>query len=260
VQTVETTRELATPDGKRHADRSESKVQVSIRKDARGYVIRTTPIAMTMTRDGKPVEDPALAILDDTVVTYVVSPTGTLERVEGYENVARRIRESYPPGVAAGVERLLGPGTLAARAEAEWKGRIGDFAGRTLPLRKPWDSGAAFTVPGGQTLEYFIRTEIVGPAKCPSDACVEVRFRYDSDPRALGELAARVPDQSGKGGGEVRAKLASLTGAGVRIIDPKTMLVYSERITRSMKIRTETPEGSVPVVTREEQRYAIDVR
>jgi hypothetical protein len=260
LQTVETTRELATPDGKRHVDRSESKVEVSIQKNARGYVIKTTPLSMTMTRDGKPIDDPSLAILDDTVVTYFVSPAGVLERVEGYEDVARRIREGYPPEVATAVERLLGPKTLAARAQAEWKGRIGDFAGRTFPIGKPWDSGASFALPSGKSLEYFVRTEIVGKVPCPSDACVEVRFRYDSDPRALGELAARVPDAGGEGAGEVRAKLAALTGAGIRVIDPRTMLVYSERITRAMKLQTETPEGTVPVVTREEQRYSIDSR
>jgi len=256
VQTVETLRELGTPDGKRHVDRSVSKLKVAIRKNPRGFVITTTPLSMTMTRDGTPVEDPALQILDDTVVKFFVSPDGKLERVEGYEDVARRIRESYPPEVAVAVERLLSPATLVARAQAEWKGRIGDFAGRTLPVAKPWDSSADFTFPSGQHLDYFIRTEVVGPAACPSKSCVEVRFRYDSDPRALGELAARVPDKAGEGG-EVRARLAALAGAGTRVIDPKTMIVYSERIARNMKIQTETPEGKVPVVTREEQRSSI---
>src|SRR5262245_50972653 len=194
VQTVETLRELGTPDGKRHADRSVSKLQVAIRKNPRGFVITTTPLSMTMTRDGTPIEDPALQILDDTVVKFFVAPDGKLERVEGYEDVARRIRESYPPEVAVAVERLLSPTTLVARAQAEWKGRISDFAGRTLQVGNPWDSGADFTFPSGQRLAYFIRTEIVGPAACPSKRCVEVRFRYDSDPRALGDLAARVPD------------------------------------------------------------------
>jgi hypothetical protein len=257
VQTVETMRELATPDGTRHVDRSEAKARVSIGKTARGFVITTTPLSMAMTRDGKRVEDPALEILDDTVVTYHVSREGKLERVEGYEDAARRVRDSYPPEVAAAVQRLLGPETLVARARAEWEGRIGDFAGRTVAIGKPWDSGAAFTFPNGQRLDYFLRTTVAKRVPCPSDGCVEIRFRYDSDPSALGELAARVPDAKGERGGEVRAKLASLTGAGIRVIDPRTMIVYSERITRTMKLRTETPEGAVPVVTREEQRYSI---
>jgi hypothetical protein len=257
VQTTETVRELASPDGKRHVDRTESKAKVDIRRTPRGFVITTTPIAMTMSRDGASIKDPALDILDDTAVKYVVSPRGQLERVEGFEDVARRIRESYPPEVAVAVERLLGPGTLAARVQAEWKGRIGDFAGRSFPIGKAWDSGAAFTFPNGRHLDYFIRTEIVGRTPCTGGSCVEVRFRYDSDPRALGALSARVPDAGDGSGGEVRATLAALAGAGTRVIDPKTMLVYSERIVRTMKVQTDLPDGSVPVVTREEQRISI---
>lgn len=256
VQVVETMRKLEMPGGREQVDRTRAKAKVAIRRTKDGFTITTTPLAMTMTRDGKAVSDPALEILDDTVVTCFVSPEGRLLRVEGYEDAARRVRESYPPEVASAVERLLSPATLNARVRAEWEGRISDFAGRTLAFGKPWDSAASFAVPAGQTLEYFLRTEVVGPARCPSNACVEVRFRYDSDPSALGELRARVPDGEGSGE-EVRAKLASLTGAGVRVIDPRTMLVYSERIARAMRLQADTPQGSVPVITHEEQRYSI---
>lgn len=255
VQVVETMRKLEMPGGREQVDRTRAKARVAIHRTKDGFTITTTPLAMTMTRDGKAVTDPALEILDDTVVTCFVSPEGRLLRVEGYEHAARRVRETYPPEVASAVERLLSPATLNARVRAEWEGRISDFAGRTVAFGKHWDSAASFVVPGGQTLEYFLRTEVVGPAPCPSNACVEVRFRYDSDPSALGELRARVPDAGA--GEEVRAKLASLTGAGVRVIDPRTMLVYSERIARAMRLRADTPEGSVPVVTHEEQRTSI---
>jgi hypothetical protein len=257
LQTVDTLRELATRDGQKQADRSETKAKVSIKKTSQGYVLTTVPTSMTMSRDGKTVKDPSLEILDDTVVKLFVSPQGRLVRVEGYEDVARRVRESYPPEVAVAVGRLLTPDTLAARARAEWEGRISDFVGRTVAIGESWDSAATFTFPSGQRLEYFMRTTLSGRAPCPSNSCVEVRFRYDSDPKALGELSARVPDGEGGRGEEVRAKLASLTGAGVRVIDPSTMTVYSERIGRTMKLTMETKEGALPVVTREEQRYSI---
>lgn len=257
VQTVDTRRELATPDGKQQADRSESKAKVSIQKTTRGFVVTTVPISMTMSRDGKSIQDPSLEILDDTVVKLFLSPQGKPIRVEGYEDVARRVREAYPPEIATAVGRLLTPQTLAARARAEWEGRISDFVGRTVTIGEPWDSAATFTFPNGQRLEYFMRTTVSGRVPCPSKSCVEVRFRYDSDPKALRELSARVPDGADGGGEEVRAKLASLTGAGIRVVDPTTMTVYSERIGRTMKLRMETKEGALPVVTREEQRYSI---
>jgi hypothetical protein len=259
VQTVDTLRELATPDGQQQADRSEARAKVSIRKTADGYVVTTVPIAMTMSRDGKSVKDPSLEILDDTVVKLFVSPRGKPVRVEGYEDVARRVREAYPPEIAAAVGRLLTPETLAARTRAEWEGRISDFAGRTVAIGDSWDSAATFTFPNGQRLEYFMRTTVSGRAPCPSSSCVEVRFRYDSDPKAIGELAARIPDGADGRGEEVRAKLAALTGAGIRVVDPSTMTVYSERVGRTMKLTMETKEGSLPVVTREEQRYSIAV-
>lgn len=257
VQVVETSRELRSPGGTPRIDRTTARAKVRFRRTADGFTITTTPISMKMTRDGKPVSDPALEILDDTVVTYFVAPEGTLLRVEGYEDAARRVRERYPPEVAGAVERLLNPETLVARARAEWEGRIGDFAGRRFAFDRPWDSAATFKLPGGQSLEYFIRTSVVGRAPCPSDSCVEVRFRYDSDPRALGELSARVPDPSGSPA-HIRAKLASLSGGGMRVIDPKTMLIYSERITRTMKLEADTSAGAIPLLTREEQRYSIE--
>jgi hypothetical protein len=259
VQTVDTLRELATRDGKQQADRSESKAKVSIRKTPQGFVVTTVPISMTMSRDGEAVQDPSLEILDDTVVKLLVSPQGKLIRVEGYEEVARRVREAYPPEIATAVGRLLTPETLAARARAEWEGRISDFVGRTVAIGDSWDSAASFTFPSGQRLEYFMRTTLSGRAPCPSNTCVEIRFRYDSDPKATGELSARVPDGTDGGSEEVRAKLASLTGAGIRVVDPATMIVYTERITRTMKLTMETKEGALPVVTREEQRYSIAV-
>jgi hypothetical protein len=259
VQTVETLRELATPDGKQQSDRSESKAKVSIRKTAEGFVVTTVPISMTMSRDGESVKDPSLEILDDTVVKLFVSPRGKPIRVEGYEDVGRRVREAYPPEIAAAVGRLLTPESLSARATAEWEGRISDFVGRTVAIGDSWDSAATFTFPNGRRLEYFMRTTVSGRVPCPGKSCVEVRFRYDSDPKAVGELAARVPDGADGGGEEVRAKLASLTGVGIRVVDPSTMTVYSERVGRTMKLTMETKDGALPIVTREEQRYSIAI-
>lgn len=248
--------------GKR-TDVTRATVRLRFDKTADGYTLTGTPVSMTMHRDGQKVENPLFDILGSLTFTYRLDADGNIRAIEGYDVLADRLRKAFPDEATfQALSKVLNAEAMVAREKEEWSGRISSFSGGTYEIGSKWTTESPFALPDGETITFYTVTELVGQEKCGDRDCVRIRFRYDTDASALGKLAGEVASDAAKAvgseGGEIKMSKSKITGAGERVIDPATMLIYSESLERTMQMEMATPGGMVPVTQSEKREYTFD--
>jgi hypothetical protein len=136
--------------------------------------------------------------------------------------------------------------------------RIGLFVGRAAKIGDVWTSTEEFTLPTGEAIVSYTATKFVEKVKCETHDCVRIQFSYTSDADALGDIAEKVVNDAADAGGvpQLKAEMSgtTITGEGERIIDPATMLIYHETISRTMKMQMDIPGKGKIMVTGQETR------
>jgi hypothetical protein len=243
VQSMVTTREKSFEGIGRQVDRLESETEISLRRSGEGYVMTAKPISLKMTTDGRPAPDPVSEMLRGVVLTYRIDRDGQIQGIDGYGGLVERARQSFPPQVAEALAPLLSEQALVARETAEWNGRIGDFAGNDFAIGDSVDAEVPFTLPNGDALVYLMRISFPRLEDCAAGSCVRVEQRYDSDSLAATASGSRI------------------SGSASRLIDPRTMLIYGEVVTRTISMTMDVPgQGPVPTTLKEERSYSFAYR
>lgn len=211
----------------RQTDLQKGQARVRIDKLPDGWTVTGTPVSMTMETDGKPVESPLVTALQGAVAVYRLDPQGNLVSVQGYEGLLDKVSKDLKPEEAQALAKILDPESILARERTEWNARIGSFAGKTFELGSSWVTEAPLALPSGGEVQLRTHTELAERTRCGGDRdCVRLRFRYDSDePR--------------------------VTGTGERVVDPSTLLIYSEAVERVLPVQ----DG---VVLREKREHSYD--
>jgi len=269
--TVVNVRERTAVGTEPQTDRTESKTLHQVRKSDDGWIIVGRPESMTMSRGGQPVRDPVSDLLQEVVVTYEVGADGSLRSIEGFGGLIDKLRGQLPDTVLAQLEPMLGEQALVARETAEWNGRIGEFVGTTWTIGETVESRTKFDLPTGETLEYDVETVVSGREACPAGSCVRVETRFDTDATAMAELAAEsvskvadaVREASGQPAEDAETKVtpgaSQMKGTSSRLIDPGTMLIYAEAVTRRLRLTLSTGDGQITTITIDEERdYSFD--
>lgn len=262
IETITMRREKIFEGMSSQVDRRESKANITIRHSDDGYLVTAKPLSMEMTRDGKAVRDPLSELLKDVVVTYRIGRDGHIEEIDGYGDLLEKVRESFPKPVAESLAPILNEQALTSREIAEWNGRIGDFAGSEFQVGESISAEVPFTLPNGVSIVYFMETSFPGWEPCPAGSCARVVVQYDSDATALqqklmGTLAKLTAGAESKPA-PPSVSGARIEGSGSRLIDPSTMLIYEESVSRTMRVTMEVPgRGPVPVTVKEERTYSF---
>ena len=245
-------------------ERAESKASVMIHKTAEGYEVTEAPISVELTRDGETVQDPLASLLQGITVISHVDEKGQLVRVEGFKGVAKKLAAIIGPEKSAMLDTLLGEEALLRRERAEWTGRYGDLAGLSVKWNETIDRQTPFTLPNGDTVEFHSLTSFHGPEDCPAGSCVWVITVFHSDRSALAGMLERVrQDQTdvrqGKLDGIYSDLVADLAGVSVRLVDPKTLRLYSERTSRRVSNGVQGPDGKgLMSLVKEERLYSFE--
>lgn len=277
VQTLVTTRERIFDGTERQIDRSESEVAIVIDRVEDGYRMTAKPTGHKMVRDGKPVTDPISQMLQRAVATYRIDEEGQVRSIEGFGGLLDGIKDSLPPDVLEALAPMINEDALVAREVAEWNGRIGDFAGAEVTIGETIEGETPFTLPNGESMTYLSTTTFPGFRDCPAGSCVVIEIEYDSNAEALEALTVEtvtdvVDAVGGIDGGESddptstdgnstepasgEAPASSIQGTVRRLIDPETMLIYEETVTRTIRMTMDIPgAGATPVVMNEDRIY-----
>jgi hypothetical protein len=157
---------------------------------------------------------------------------------------------------------VLNEETLKKRDAAEWNGQIGKFIGRTVSLGDSWASVDSFPLPSGEIIAFYSVTRFPEQAKCGDRDCLKLQFNYNSDASALSRLVNQnlakllgLPADSLP----PTPSAAKISGFGERLIDPHTMLIYSETVERTLTAKTNMPgQGDVDMTQTEKREYKYD--
>lgn len=250
-------------------DESVITTRIKVKRTEDGWDMISQPVEAVMKRNGQRIDDPIAKILAELTVTYKLDCDGNLLDIEGLEKVTKAVSAKFPPQIVEQLSAILNPDLLKQREASEWNGRIGDYLGKKVTLGEVWEYDVPFTLPNGTNLNYKIKTHFTGMVSCGDSSCIKIEQSYDSNPEGIGEYAyetvSNVAESVKEGAKEVVPKInddnSSINGKIIRIIDPKTMLIYKEELERTMCMEMEMPgSGFVPTKLIEKRIYEFDYK
>jgi hypothetical protein len=73
-----------------------------------------------MTRDGKKMDSPLFTLLLGVTVTFELDTAGQLMAIRGFEEVTKKMNESYPPEMVKSLASVLNEDAMINKEAAEW--------------------------------------------------------------------------------------------------------------------------------------------
>jgi hypothetical protein len=226
-----------------------------------GWAVSSRLVSAEAARDGRPEANPMLQAMVGMEVVYILDADGVLLEIQGLESVREKMIQGLPPAAMHALGPALSVEAMLEREAAEWNGRVGDFLGETVRLGESRTGTSSFPLPTGGAVEFDVTTAFAERVPCPAGSCVRIRFAYGGDAaelaRAMEKITGEVIEDAG-GPKEAAPHVdeVSVEGSGERVVDPATMLIYSETIRRTIRAAIEQPGmGSVPSIRTEVREY-----
>lgn len=242
---------------------SEAKGKVTIHKTPQGYSVIADPISFTMTQDGQQVDDPITSSLQNTKLTYILDAEGQFLELRGFEGFLDRLKALLPNELPPTIASLLNEETIIKKTAQIWDARIGTFVGSDVQIGDVWVGVSEEPLPiGGGTMTFYSVTKFAEQLRYNDVDCVRLEFSFNSDAEELrefmgdtwGELAELTETE-----GPLNVSDSEVAGKGERIIDPTTMLIYSETVERTIKTTMAIPGGqAVEMVMVEKREYGYE--
>jgi hypothetical protein len=244
-------------------DVAEWSANLTVKKFVNGYSLNSKPIKWALSRNGVE-EDPAFVKRFSSVeIVHLLDLEGRLRDVRNLENVLGRFDERYPRGTVRSLEPLL-MGAVVNRPYADWDGNLATLAGRNVEIGDVVVSKARVSVPGFGDMPFYAAMKFVEWVGHQGIDCVRIEIAYNSNPEALRPIAGNALREfvaEGDQGSSIVQLSAGveLTGTGEWIIDPATMDLYAEKVSRRIDRET-TAAGIGPVmnVVEETREYSIE--
>jgi hypothetical protein len=263
LQHTKMTRRTVPAGGDAVVDVAEWSANLTVKKFVNGYSLTSKPIKWALSRNGVE-EDPAFVRrFSNAVITHLLDLEGHLRDVRNLEAVLGRFDERYPRGTVRSLEPLL-MGAVVNRPYADWDGNLATLAGRSVEIGDVVVSKGRVSVPGFGDMPFFAALKFVEWVGHQGTDCVRIEITYNSNPEALRPLAGNALKEfvaEGDQGSSV-VQLSTgieLTGSGEWIIDPATMDLYAEKISRRIARETTAAGiGTVLNVVEETREYSIE--
>ncbi|MHB9130097.1 MAG: DUF6263 family protein [Armatimonadota bacterium] len=235
-----------------------TKTRMVFKKTAKGYTLTQTPISSSITIGGKTTSAKKL----NAPVTYVLAANGKVLTVSGFEKEAQAMgaklpikdkkkRSEFVKGVIAG---------KTAQAKVLWETFVGKYIGKTVKVGDVWKETQKLPLVGAEPIPVHFTTTFVQRVAVNRHNCIRVVMTSVADDKAL--AAAVVKNKQGieKLEKESAAKgkkfqlptpvSLSMEDRSERVIDPATMLFYSESMTKTSKQVVDFPgEGKKTLTT-----------
>lgn len=275
IQVLHTQRDRSMDGIGKEEARAIGRTRYAVERNSDGWTYKGRLVSSQATRDGKPFDDPYGLVLTDVEVEIEVADDGSVRAVRGYDAVARRASKLLSPEIAEKLKPFMGTRALEERAISDWRGRVGDFVGLTVSIGDTRTETLSYEIPGGVELQYDVETRFAGWTTCPVGQCLRIETTYDSatsrattahqpadadgsvDASAGGSAgAAAHADESPSA---VTVERSRIAGSSTRLVDPSTMLIYSEQEERTVWAMLEIEGlGPVPLVEVATMTYSYE--
>jgi len=240
LQTTDSTIELYVDGQKRITDTNTSKTEIAYLKTDNGYKIINKLVGVDAKRNGNKVTSPVNDVLIGREVSFDLNSQGKIVEIEGYDTLLKEINKVVDPKMQAMFSKILEPELLKKKTITEWDGRIGDFIGKNVKEGEKWVSTSEYKLKN-ETLKYLITTVFT---KVSAES-VRIDFSYTTDKNNVAKIIKELNNDMVKNINisDFDSNSSSLTGSGYRILDPSTMLVKNEQISRSISAKVKTQDG-----------------
>ena len=250
-------------DDKVQTDVSETKVRTTATKSEDGYSIISETLAASLRRDEYNIASPMLAAMKGLKLTCTINSEGKLESIEGYRGILENLKTKFPPVLMQTIGPLFNEQSLRQQDKAEWHDRIGQFVGKTVEIGEAWIAKEDYPLPTGGSTPLHKATIFERWVDCAGSRCLQLRYIYHADPAQLAKLANQVSEGAMELPPEAEQAPpkppADITGGGTRVIDPATMKIYSEKVTRTLQMKSKTPgQDGAPIKVVETREYIVD--
>jgi hypothetical protein len=237
-------------------EEAESRTSGVFKRTAQGFEYAPKIVSATMRRNGNLIGDPLTSLLAKLQPKFTLSSDGEALAITGFGEVSEQLKASVPPQAAAALAPIINEEALVGQQRAEWNARYADFAGGKFEIGQVLDVQAPQLLPNGETITYTIRTSFTRWETCPAGMCVRIDQIYESDGSALAQMMTNVVNGVMAAASSPIAPIsvagqsaARISGSLTRLIDPKTMLIYSERLQRTISMQIES-QGRTPEAVR----------
>lgn len=257
------------PAGKR-VDVTTSRERVMITKTDSGYSAAFETLSTEMTRNGERLptaQNAAMQAITQLPLTLRLDASGRLTAIDGIEGVQKAVDAMLQGPDQASADRLAElresmKAGIVSGVTAEWNNRIVDFVGKTADCGDVWVGQGETESPFGK-ISLAVKTYFGNPVVMDRHNCMKLGFSYASDQKSIKQFMANVMGMVAKSarGGMPTAKVigAAVIGKGYRIVDPSTMLIYSEELHRTLTMTMRLPTGGDVISTYSESRvYSYD--
>lgn len=233
------------------------RIKTTVTKEGEGFKISAEPQSSVLTRGGKPVKDKVWDVLSATPVTYHLDPAGKLKSIEGYAGVLAAASKVASRDVRKTLEAAMSEKSLVEKETAQWNSRIGDFIGREAVRNSVWVTEGVYPLPGGTAANFFVVTLFDRVLEQDGRKLARLRFFLTAD---RDTIQTRVNDMARdvvKGVPRPRPLINppgfAISGQGERLVDPATMIVYSEKSTREILVSLpgRDKDSAIPVLIQE---------
>jgi len=223
-------------------------VQITMKKTDKGYSCAMQPLTMSATMDGRAQDTKINEAICNSTVTYLLDEKGFFRSAIGYHELVEKISKLMPAAQRDAVAKQYNPKELEEDDRADWQQRMEVLIGRTV---KPGDDILAVSVwstPLINRLPLYVVSTVSGTGKEDGRNLVKLKIAEFSDPAAAAKASGKSLAALAKELKLDKAKLQKpegiqVTGTGERLLDPQTMVTYSEKTTRTLDAVFEDEEN-----------------
>ena len=256
---------------RKDTDVSEGRERWIFGKTENGYTVRSHILSSSISRNGHPIASPMLTAMAGIEVTYTIDGNGQIQSVEGYRALLGNVGKQFPPQLMQMLTPLFDEGGLIRKDKADWQARIGGLAGKKAEIGETWMATEPFALPIGGSAEVHSATRLDGWTESEGRRCMRLRFAYHSDAAELAKLVGKMAGSPGGSAAESTAgntepdpaavpqpaSSLKIVGEGERVIDPATMIIYSEKIVRTLTMEADLPgKGLTAIKVVETREYS----
>lgn len=233
----------------------------SIAREGDGYTIVAAPKSFQVIQGGKPVKDPLLDAYQTAKLTYHLDSAGKITSIEGYGGVLDAVKKLAPKGMEQQLSQILNEKALVDREKGQWNIRIGQFLGQTAHKNSVWIANSYFPLPDSEP-RFYVVTLFDGMVKQDGKELAKLKFLFTTD---CERIQTQVNDMARDVVPNVPVPAAlpqtpgfSISGKGERLVDPSTMLIYSEKYQRDVQVQMPVSKDQFVPVIIHETRELVD--
>ena len=200
-------------------------------KDSEGLYLRNTADSVLISKDGVIIQDPFVNALAKTDQFLRLDSVGTLlsAKLINMDTLIKQLGLQDNSDMMKRIMSLISPEAIYKKVKEEWSASVEQFSGRTLNIGDTLVNESDFPLPTGSIMHFSGYTVLDSLCKCggqSQDTCVSIH--YYSTASDSGSL--QVKDSTNY---STTTQIAS----GTMILDPKTLISYSERRTREIQMK-----------------------